>query len=360
MFSAYDSAIALTTFTVALAVLVALKALLLKQLERWRSGRRLEFLGYPEQLIAATRFTSLAVIALLVAVSQLDLDARQEKWLHYAWVIALVVQIAVWANCLVTVSVERSFARHRGSDPSAATHLMMVGIAARIAVWTIAVLAALDNLGFNITTLMASLGIGGIAVALAVQNILGDLFSSISIALDKPFVIGDFITVDDYMGTVEYVGLKTTRIRSLGGEQIIFSNTELLKNRIRNFKRMEERRAQFQFGVSYDTPPDRLEAIPAMLREIVEAAGEKIRFDRAHFTSFGDSALNFEVVYFVLDPDYNLYMDLQQEFNLKLMRRLRERGVSFAHPMLTLHVPAALDALPLPRQAEPRMAGRSH
>jgi small-conductance mechanosensitive channel len=185
---------------------------------------------------------------------------------------------------------------------------------------------------------MASLGIGGIAVALAVQSILGDIFSSVSIALDKPFVIGDFIVVDDYMGNVEYVGLKTTRIRSLGGEQIVFSNTELLKNRIRNYKRMLERRVLFQFGIAYETPTEQVEAIPGMVREIITGSGFDTRFDRAHFQSYGENALQFEVVYYVLDPDYNKYMDIQQQINLALLRGFRERGIGFAHPTRMLHI----------------------
>jgi small-conductance mechanosensitive channel len=181
----------------------------------------------------------------------LEVSPTQEKWLQYAWIIIPVSQIALWANQMVTVVVNRAFERHRQTDPAGVTHLLLGGLIARIVVWSLAVLVTLDNLGFNITTLMASLGIGGIAIALAVQNILGDLFSSVSIGLDKPFVIGDFIVLGDCMGTVEYVGLKTARIRSLGGEQIIISNTELLKNRISNYKRMQERRVVFEFGVSY-------------------------------------------------------------------------------------------------------------
>ena len=171
----------------------------------------------------------------------------------------------------------------------------MLGFVGRIVLWSVVLLMILDNLGVNITALVASLGIGGIAVALAVQNILGDIFASLSIALDRPFAIGDFIVVGDVLGTVEYIGLKTTRIRSLSGEQIVFSNADLLKSRIRNYKRMTERRVVFGFGVVYQTPHDKLERIPAMVREVIEAQ-PKTRFDRAHFKEYGDSALAFEAV----------------------------------------------------------------
>jgi small-conductance mechanosensitive channel len=159
--------------------------------------------------------------------------------------------------------------------------------------------------------------------------------------MDKPFVIGDFIVVDDYMGTVEYVGLKTTRIRSLGGEQIIFSNAELLKNRIRNFKRMQERRVVYEFGIAYETPIEQVEQIPLLVKQIITSNEAAIRFDRAHFKGYGESALLFEAVYFVLDPDFNKHMDIQQAINLALLREFRKRGVAFAYPSRTVFLNTA-------------------
>lgn len=195
----------------------------------------------------------------------------------------------------------------------------------------------LDQLNFNITALVAGLGVGGVAVALAVQNILGDLFASLSIVLDKPFVVGDFIVVDNLRGTVERVGIKTTRVRSLDGELMVFSNTDLLKSRIRNFKRMSDRRVEFTLGVTYGTPLDKLRRIPQWLREIVKAQ-PKTRFDRAHFKQYGEWALVFEVVYYVLDSDYSVYMDVQQAINLALFERLEREGVEFAEPTHTVRV----------------------
>ena len=175
------------------------------------------------------------------------------------------------------------------------------------------------------------------AVALAVQNILGDLFASLSIVLDKPFVLGDFLIVDEHLGTVEYIGLKSTRLRSLWGEQIVFSNADLLKSRLRNFGRMFERRIVFPVGVTYQTPRDKLEAIPGIIREAIQAQ-EKTRFDRSHFKEFGDFSINFESVYYVLVPDYNLYMDIQQAINLQIHKRFEEEGIEFAYPTQTLFV----------------------
>lgn len=337
-FITYDAMFAATISVLALAVLLSVKAFIAAQLRRLAKAGRLAFLSYPVQLLDATRLPFMIGVSVLIGVSQLALSERHGRWLQYAWIVILVSQIALWATRIVSVAVERAFERNRLTDPAGATHLMLIGLVARIVVWTLAVLITLDNLGFNITTLMASLGIGGIAVALAVQNILGDIFSSVSIALDKPFVIGDFIVVDGYMGNVEYIGMKTTRIRSLGGEQIIFSNAELLKNRIRNYKRMQERRILFEFGVAYETSRENVERIPKMIEEIITATPEQTRFDRAHFKAYGDSALQFEVVYYVLEPDYRIYMDIQQAINLAMLQKFRQHDISFAYPTRTLHV----------------------
>jgi len=222
-------------------------------------------------------------------------------------------------------------------DAASVATITAFGFIGRLFLWTIVLLLILDNLGVDITSLIAGLGIGGIALALAAQNILGDLFASLSIMLDKPFVIGDFIIVDEYMGSIEQIGLKTTHLRSLSGEQLIISNADLLKSRIRNYKRMYERRVVFSLGVIYQTPYDKLKTIPAMVREIIEAQ-EQTRFDRAHFKEFGNSSLNFEIVYWVKNPDYNVYMDLHQAINMEIFRRFEEEGIVFAYPTQTLYL----------------------
>jgi small-conductance mechanosensitive channel len=289
------------------------------------------------EAVVDTHALFLVVMGLYAGTHWLELPPRVERIVTSAAVIALLVQAALWVNHGAAAWLAQYLRDRKESDASGATTVSVLGYVVRVAVWALAVLLILDNLGFNITALIASLGIGGIAVALAVQNILGDIFASVSIALDKPFVIGDFIIVDDVLGTVEYIGLKTTHVRSLSGEQIVFSNADLLKSRIRNYKRMDERRALFTFGVTYDTPADKLARLPATVRACVEAQA-KTRFDRAHFKEFGDSALVFEVVYFVLDPDYNRYMDIQHSINLALLERLRAEGIRFAFPTRTLHV----------------------
>ena len=231
--------------------------------------------------------------------------------------------------------VARYAERHKKTDAASVTMILTLGSLGKVAIWATAALMAAVSMGQPITPLIAGLGIGGIAVALAAQNILGDLFASVSIVLDKPFVLGDFIIVDDKMGSIEYIGLKTTRLRSLSGEQLVFSNTDLLKSRIHNYKRMRERRVLFTIGATYDTPYEKVAAIPAMLREIIESQ-QPVRFDRAHFARYGDSALIFEVVYYVLAADYNIYMNVQQAVNLAIFRRFEEEKIEFAFPTQTV------------------------
>jgi small-conductance mechanosensitive channel len=231
--------------------------------------------------------------------------------------------------------VEQKVEFSRRHEPEGATALSLLAFAAQVALWSLVLLLALDQLNFDITALVAGLGIGGVAMALAVQSVLSDLFASLSIVLDKPFTVGDFIVVDNLRGTVERVGIKTTRLRSLDGELLVFSNTDLLKSRIRNFKRMFDRRVEFTIGLVYQTPLEKLRLVPQWLGEIVKAQA-RTRLDRAHFKQYGDSALVFEIVYYVLDPDHGVYMDVHQAINLAIFERFAREGVEFAHPTHTV------------------------
>ncbi|MDO9079933.1 MAG: mechanosensitive ion channel family protein, partial [Desulfuromonadales bacterium] len=204
-----------------------------------------------------------------------------------------------------------------------------------VVIWVLGLMFLLDNLGFKITSVVAGLGIGGIAIALAAQTVLGDLFNYFVIFFDRPFEVGDFLVIDDKKGTVEHIGIKTTRIRSLGGEILVFHNTDLTNSRIHNYKKMERRRVVFQVGVVYQTTPDNLENLPLIMKEIIEKQ-EDATFDRAHFASLGDFSLNFEVVYYVLGDDYAHYMDIQQGINLAIFREFKEKGIEFAYPTQTL------------------------
>ena len=304
-----------------------------------------------EKVLAATKLWLLFPIALYAAASAIELPPKLEQLIDVIVVVALMLQAVLWINRLVTCWLGRLIDKRRGVDSEAVTILALLGFFARMMVWTFTLLLILNHLNFNITALVTGLGIGGVAVALALQNILGDLFASLSIILDKPFVIGDFIIVGDCMGTVKHIGLKTTRVRSLGGELIVFSNTDLLKSRIRNYRRMYERRVVFTVGVAYETPADKLRGIPDLLREAVKAE-KPVRFDRAHFKEYGLSSLVFEVVYYVLSADFNVYMDMQQAINLSIFQRFAREHIDFAYPTQTLHL-KSIAPLPAKRHLGP-------
>ena len=295
-------------------------------------------------VVKKTHALFLFAMGVLAGSFVLDLGGRAD-YLRQALVVVALVQAGLWGVALFKGSIEYWKAKH--PDVSADVAMVAVGFLGKLAIWATILLLSLDNLGVDVTALIASMGIGGIAIALAAQNILADLFSSISIILDKPFEIGDFIIVGDLMGTVETIGLKTTRVKSLSGEQLVFSNTDLLGSRIRNYKRMKERRISFTIGVIYETPYEKLEKIPGVIKAIIEVQ-ENASFSRSHFSSFGDFSLNFDTVYFVKVPDYNAYMDIQQSINLALFKKFEQEKIAFAYPTQMVYHQAQPGAAPEP------------
>ena len=288
------------------------------------------------RVMASTNILALFALSLLLGVKLLELPPAWSAAIAQLWFVAVVIQVAAWLNTAINFLLERYRERHPGTN---LVTLTLIGYALRTVLWAIAGLAILDNLGVNITAFIASLGIGGVAVALAAQVVLGDLFASAAIGLDKPFEAGDFVVVGNVAGTIEYVGLKTTRIRSLGGEQIVCSNTELLKQTIQNYKRMDLRRIAFRFVVAYGATAEQVLAIDKAVREHI-AGIELAKFDRAHLLQFSERGLEFEVVYYVLSADYNVYMDIQQDINLAIMRAVHGQRLEFGRGEIRVHYPA--------------------
>ncbi len=328
---------AIGVWAVLSVVFIVIQRVLARRLEVLAQRTRTNIDNVIANALRRTRAYFLIGLAFYASVAIVQLPEPVVRWGGRIAFVLLLLQVIRWGSGLITFYVERYRQQKLEEDPAAVMSMQALGFIGRLVLWTLVLLVALDNFGVDITALVASVGIAGVAIGLAVQNILGDLFASLSIVLDKPFVVGDFIIVDNYMGTVEHIGLKSTRIRSLTGEQLVFSNSDLLNSRIRNYKRMRERRIVFTVGVVYQTPKEKLEKIPQIIREIIEAQ-EKVRFDRAHFKEFGPSSLNYEVVYWVLEPDYTLYMDIQQAINLALFERFAQEGIEFAYPTQTLYV----------------------
>lgn len=329
--------IAFGTAIATFLLLWLLRAVLRRGLDRI-SGRTRNYMDdLAAQAVQAIRLWLVVAVSLGVGAQGLALHPRVAWVIQNGTILLLLVQVGISGVAVIRAHVSGYTSRHIDRDAGSISTVRAVGFLTTVVLWVVLCLVALDNFGVEVTALVAGLGIGGIAVALAVQNILGDLFASLSIVIDKPFEVGDFVVVGDFSGSVEQIGVKTTRIRSLSGEQIVFPNGDLLQSRLRNYKRMYERRVVFRFGVLYETPVDQLEAIAPLVRDIVEAL-ETVRFDRAHLFSFGPSSLDFEVVYWVKSADYNLYADRHQAINLALLRALAERGIGFAYPTQTVHV----------------------
>ena len=345
-----------TALGIALAVFLTL--LLVRHLIVGRLGRRAESRAGGVDDIAvdlARRTRTLLILIPAVWLGSLDLrlSPAVSRVLGGMAEAAIFFQVALWASLAIDLWVARAERRRLEGDATSVALAGVLRFVGKLVLWAILVLAALDNLGINVTALVAGLGIGGVAVALALQNVLSDLLASLSIVFDKPFVLGDSITVGDMTGTVESIGLKTTRLRGASGELLILGNGELLKSRIQNWRWMSERRVVLAFRVPLETPADVVAGLPARLRGLVEAQ-DQVRFERAHFKGFGESALDFEAVYWIVSPDYDLFMDRQQAVNLALLKTLQEEGIGLAVPtqslLLSRHPrPPADRNLPPPR-----------
>ena len=338
--------------TIGLYILARLaRTIIIRQLRRFVSKADNSWTNNSVKVVERIHPAFLLIASTIVGSTSLTLSETVTAILSKALVIGVLLQVGRLLSQVIDSFIENYRTAKLEKNPAAVTMLSSVSLLLRIFLWTVLLFLALDNFGVNITSLVAGLGVGGIAIALAVQNILGDVFASFSIVLDKPFVIGDFIIVDDHLGTVEHVGLKTTRIRSLSGEQLVFSNDDLLRSRIRNFKRMYERRVVFSIGVVYQTPVEKLEAIPGVIEAIIENQNQ-VRFDRAHFKEYGPYSLNFEVVYWVLNPDYNIYMDIQQAINLQIYKHFNQESIEFAYPTQLLYLKGPSENHNIPRKRQ--------
>jgi small-conductance mechanosensitive channel len=322
---------ALVQFAVWFTVLPLLKRFLTRRLRKLEPAQSSAALELALELLRRTTRIFLIVVAVYLAVLWLTAPERLDRWLTGTLLLFAWLQVALWGTATVRFFVDRRMKRDAEAAKESAASLNILKFVGTAAIWAIASLLLLANLGIDVTALIAGLGVGGIAIALAVQKVLGDLLASLSIALDKPFKVGDFLVVGEEKGTVEHIGIKSTRLRSITGEQVVMSNADLLASRVHNFGLLYERRIAFRIGITYETPRDKVAEVPQILEEIIRAQ-PKTRFDRAHFASFGAFSLDYEAVYFVLDPAYNVYMDIQQAINLRLLEVFRQRGIDFAYP----------------------------
>lgn len=332
-----DWAIALGMIIVSFIVIRILRGYGLRIVKKWTEKTETTFDDFLVVCIEKHVIPYLYFASIYAATSYLTLTPRGDKIVN----IIMLLTSTFFFLRLITAAFQYSiFAFLKRQENSELKRKQSRGLIIIISalIWLVGIVFLLDNMGYNVTTIITGLGIGGIAIALAAQAILGDLFSYFVIFFDRPFEIGDFIIVNDKMGSVEYIGVKTTRLRSLSGEQIICANKFLTDSQIHNYKRMERRRIVFKLGVVYQTSKEQLQAIPKMVKEIIEKQAD-VLYDRGHFASYGDFSLNFEFVYYVLSADFNLYMDKQQAINLDIYEAFAAKGIEFAYPTQTLLMP---------------------
>jgi len=321
----------------ATGVLWALKMLAVKRLSTLATRTATDFDDLLVDLLGRTRVTLIFIATISPATSILVLRADVHNGLRIVSVIALLVQLGIWGNGFITFWTKRYGRRGGGTSGAETTALATLAVIARMVLGGLLILFLLDNLGVDVTALIAGLGIGGIIVALALQNVVADMLGALTILASKPFVVGDFIEAQGMMGTVEAVGLRSTQIRTLGGDELIFPNKKLLDGAIRNYSRMTERRVDFRIAVAYGTPPEKLERIPEIARDVV-GQHPLVRFDRANFRMLRDWSLEFDVVFFIASGDFSVYAGIQQEINVELMRRLDAEGISLAVPTQVVQV----------------------
>lgn len=318
------------------ALLVLLVTLVIRRIavnyyQRLANTKTVELTELPMKVISRTATAFLILVSMAVGISMLDTSEKVQRVSHVILTIAIFWQIGLWASTAVIEWLGVRRIRSSESDKAAVGTLTILTVVIPAIIWVIMVLLTLDNLGVNITTLVAGLGIGGVAIALATQNVLSDLLASLSIALDKPFVIGDFVIIDAFMGSVEYIGIKSTRLRSLSGEQIVMSNADMLSSRLRNYGRMQDRRIQFNVSVRYGTPDAVLDRIPKMITDII-CTEKELRFDRSHLSNLGPNSVDFESVYIVNTADFNTYMNIQQRILLGIYKKFSKENIEFSVP----------------------------
>src|SRR5687767_8539104 len=331
-----DWVIAISIIIGSILIIRLIKKIVVTQLKRWSQRTNATIDDFLVFSIERSVLPFFYILMIYLGLSYLSFGEKTQNILRIAILVAGTFFTIRLITSILTYLVE-NFTRTQEDAEIKKKQARGIIIIVKIIFWTMGVIFLIDNLGYDITTLVAGLGIGGIAIALAAQAVLGDLFSYFVIFFDKPFEIGDFIIIGDKMGTVEYVGIKTTRIRALSGEQLIVSNTDLTNSRVQNYKRMETRRVVFSIGVLYETPAEKLKQIPRLIKEIIERQ-PGLTFDRVHFSSFESSNLKFEIVYFVASADYNLYMDKQQLINLAIFEEFEKENIEFAYPTQKINV----------------------
>ncbi|MBU4369951.1 mechanosensitive ion channel family protein [Patescibacteria group bacterium] len=325
---------AVIVFLILLGLFKIFQKIILKRLKNLAQKTKTDIDDTLIQIFKSIKPPFYSFIAFYLAIQILFIGNIFQKVINIVLTVCVVYQVIISLQVLIDYLIKKNQEKEKTRETQGA--FILLGKIIKGVLWTIGFLLVLSNLGVNVNSLIAGLGIGGVAIALALQNILGDLFSSFTIYFDKPFVVGDFIVIGEQMGVVKKIGLKTTRIQALQGEELIFSNNELTSARIQNFKKLKERRIAFTFGVVYETSMEKIKIIPEIIKKIIDTV-DKARFDRAHFVQFDNSSLSFETVYYAESEDYNVYRNIHQEILFKIKQTFEKEKISMAYPTQTLY-----------------------
>jgi len=332
-----DWATMVGVWAVASVVLTVVKNVLISRFSRLAERSENQIDDIFADVLRSTRKFFIFIVSAYIAIEVVTGSSPVVVVIRKFAFLGVLLQVGFWGNAMIDALARWYLTKEGDSAATQVTAIKAFGLVGRLIIWSIALLFSLDNFGVDVTALIAGLGIGGLAFALAIRPLLEDIFAYFSIVVDRPFVNGDYVVAGDFSGTVEHVGIKTTRFTSISGEEIVFPNSDLLSSRIRNYKKMKERRADFSVGVTYDTPPDKLSRLSGQIQQIVENE-EQARFDRGHLAEFGDSAIIFKFVFYMKVPAYAAYMDSQERINLAMIDLFNREGLEFAFPTQTLHV----------------------
>ena len=325
-----DYFIALGIILGGILLLRLFRKLILLRLRRWADRTETTLDNFAIDGVDKFALPALNFFIVYAGINYLELSEKANQIVKVAVAVVITFFILRLISSIALHGLQ-SYVRRQEQGEEKVKQLGGIMLMINATIWIIGAIFLFDNLGYNVGTIIAGLGIGGIAIALAAQNILGDLFNYFVIFFDRPFEIGDFIVLDDKKGNVEHIGIKTTRLKSLTGEQLVLSNSDLTKSRLHNFKRMQRRRIEFNIGITYQTPLEQVKEVPEIIRSII-ASIDGITLDRTHFSAYGDFSLIFQTVYFVENADYNSYMDIHQTINLKLLEEFEKRKIEFAYP----------------------------
>ncbi|GAB2530044.1 mechanosensitive ion channel family protein [Rufibacter soli] len=332
--SVFDYLVALGIIVIGLVLVRSFKHVFLKRVKNWVRNTKTHLDDFLVEGVERFLLPALYYAVIYLGLHYLNLSERMQNVLDIATTMVITFLFVRLISSTILLLL-KTYVRKQERGEEKVKQLGGLMLIINAVIWMVGLLFLFDNMGYNVTTIITGLGIGGIAIALAAQNILGDVFNYFVIFFDRPFETGDYIVIDDKSGTVDYIGIKTTRIKSLSGEQLVVANSDLTSSRIHNYKQLMRRRVTFKLGVIYQTSLENLKLIPRLLEGIVKEQ-HPVQFDRAHFMAYSESSLDYEVVYYVLDKEYNTYMDIHQNINFRIFEEFEKRGIGFAYPTRTL------------------------